>query len=188
MATPLTSEFEAFVRLLSERGVRFVVIGGQAVIFHGRVRATLDLDLLVAPTRQNAARVAAAIAEFASPFAETYDFAVPGTGVRIGPDAGLHIDVTNCVDGIEDIKSVWRRSVQGSLLGVPVRFMGAEDMLATKRAANRPKDKADIGPLDRIQQGRPEPAPRKTADARPACPAFQRETARNSPCTRPGPP
>ncbi|HEY3353493.1 MAG TPA: hypothetical protein VGQ83_09610 [Polyangia bacterium] len=119
MARPLTKDFEEFLRLLSAAGARFLVIGGQAVIFHGRVRATLDLDVLVAPTRSNAPRVARAIREFAAPFAAPYDFATPGTGVRIGPDAGLHIDVTNAIDGVDDFDGAMRRAVGGTLLGVP---------------------------------------------------------------------
>lgn len=101
MAKRLSQEFAEFLQLCSAEGVRFVVIGGQAIIFYGRVRATLDLDVLVAPTRANAAKVARVIARFAAPFAGPYDFAKPDTGVRIGPDAGLHIDVTNSIDGIQ---------------------------------------------------------------------------------------
>lgn len=161
MATQSNEDIAEFLRLLSDAGVRFVVIGGQAIIFHGRVRATLDLDVLVAPTRANAAKVAHVVSEFAAPFVEPYDFTKPDTGVRIGPDAGLHIDVTNSIDGIDDFDAVWRRARPGRFLGVDVRFMSAEDMLSTKRAANRAKDKADIAFLKRLV-GEPPPSKKRS--------------------------
>jgi predicted nucleotidyltransferase len=166
MATQSNEDFAEFLRLLSDAGVRFVVIGGQAIIFHGRVRATLDLDVLVAPTRANAARIARVVEKFAAPFVAAYDFAKPDTGLRIGPDAGLHIDVTNSIDGVDDFEAVWRRARPGRFLGAEVRFLSAEDMLATKRAANRAKDKADIAFLKRLVGTKTPPRQKKRAKRR----------------------
>jgi len=176
MATHLTEDFAEFLRLLSAEGVRFVVIGGQAIIFHGRVRATLDLDVLVAPSRANAAKIARVVEQFAAPLVGTYDFTQPDTGIRIGPDAGLHIDVTNSVDGIQDFDAVWRRARVGRFLDVEVRFMSAEDMLLTKRAANRAKDKADIVFLQRLLGLAAPSRPRKRSRQEPSRPTRRRRT------------
>jgi predicted nucleotidyltransferase len=161
MAAQSNEDFGEFLRLLSAESVRFVVIGGQAIIFHGRVRATLDLDVLVASSRANSAKVARVVEKFAAPFVAAFDFAKPDTGLRIGPDAGLHIDLTNSIDGVDDFDAVWRRARPGRFLGVEVRFLSAEDMLATKRAANRAKDKADIAFLKRLVGETPTARPKK---------------------------
>jgi hypothetical protein len=50
-------------RLFDAHGVDFLLIGGQAVIAHGYPRLTKDMDLWVRPSRDNGARVLAALAE-----------------------------------------------------------------------------------------------------------------------------
>jgi hypothetical protein len=41
--------FEPIFAALAERGVRFVVVGGVAVVLHGHSRSTVDLDLVIDP-------------------------------------------------------------------------------------------------------------------------------------------
>ena len=50
---------------LADADAEFAVVGGYAVAFHGHVRATKDLDILVRPTAANAERVYVALAAFA---------------------------------------------------------------------------------------------------------------------------
>lgn len=44
-------------RLLNRHGAAYLVAGGQAVILHGHVRTTEDVDLMIEPTEENARRV-----------------------------------------------------------------------------------------------------------------------------------
>ena len=53
----LTHDFREFLRLLNANGVEYLLIGGYAVGLHGYPRATVDLDVWVSPTLDNAARV-----------------------------------------------------------------------------------------------------------------------------------
>ena len=43
----LHKDFTDFLRLLNEREVRYLVIGGIAAVLHGVPRATFDLDILI---------------------------------------------------------------------------------------------------------------------------------------------
>jgi len=52
------------LRLFEEHGVQYALVGGHAVNFYGYVRTTQDMDLLVVPTAENAARVMAALSAF----------------------------------------------------------------------------------------------------------------------------
>lgn len=61
---PLNSDLRQFVALLNSNEVEYLVVGAFAVAFHGHPRFTADLDLLVRPTPENAARVLRAISEF----------------------------------------------------------------------------------------------------------------------------
>src|SRR5258706_14731069 len=47
--------------LLNEEGVHYLVIGGQAIILHGVIRTTEDVDILIEPTEENCRRVIAAL-------------------------------------------------------------------------------------------------------------------------------
>lgn len=62
-------DLDRVVASLNKHRVEFLVIGGYAVVYHGHVRNTQDLDLFVRPTAENARRTVAALSEtgFASP-------------------------------------------------------------------------------------------------------------------------
>lgn len=65
MDAPLLPEdFREFLRLLSAHGVDYLVVGGYAVGLHGYPRATIDLDLWMASTPDNAVRMVAVLRDF----------------------------------------------------------------------------------------------------------------------------
>ncbi len=53
-------DFADFIRILRRHRVRFLVIGGYAMAHHGLVRATNDVDVLIATDERNVSRVRAA--------------------------------------------------------------------------------------------------------------------------------
>lgn len=83
----LPDDFRDLIVELSRAGAEFVIVGGYAVGFHGHARAGKDIDILVRPSPENAARVYAALAAFGAPLATfevraedfaTYDGALLG--------------------------------------------------------------------------------------------------------------
>jgi len=65
MSTPSTHpDFEDFLRLLEERRVDYMIVGGYAVAFHGFPRFTKDIDVFFADDRENLARLHAALVAF----------------------------------------------------------------------------------------------------------------------------
>lgn len=141
------SDFAEFIRILSRHRVRFVVIGGYAMAHHGLVRATNDVDVLIATDEANVRRVRAATVEFVGAAPTESSLRPPRGMFRIGPPSA-HVDVTTKVDGIADFEGVWKRRSRGEFFGVKVAFLGLDDMLRTKRAAGRPKDFGDIAWLE----------------------------------------
>lgn len=133
------------------------MIGGYAMAHHGLVRATNDVDVLIATDDSNISRVRAATREFVG--VEPNDSALrPPRGMfRIGPPSA-HVDVTTKIDGIGDFERAWKRRSRGEFFGVPVGYLSLGDMQRTKRAAGRPKDLGDLawlsGELARRQRGR----------------------------------
>jgi hypothetical protein len=61
------------------------------------------------------------------------------------------IDILTSISGV-DFAAAWRRRLDGQYGGVPISFLGLEDILAAKRAAGRPHDLRDVEWLERAQQ------------------------------------
>jgi len=59
----LNADLREFIELLNSRGVEYVIVGAHSLAFHGRPRYTGDLDLLVRPSRENAAKLVSLLLE-----------------------------------------------------------------------------------------------------------------------------
>ena len=82
-------DFKGLLSILNAHGVKYLVVGGQAVAIHAQPRATKDLDVLVKPDSTNAVLVFAALRQFGAPLQglAASDFAEPGpfSGLAIRP-------------------------------------------------------------------------------------------------------
>jgi len=139
-----------FVEILSafrDAGVEFLVIGAHALAVHGHVRATLDIDLWVKPTLDNAARTWRALERFRAPLSKMKleDFAEPEVLYQIGLPPS-RIDIMTSVTGL-DFDAAWPNRMMAAFGTVDAPVLGLEDMRTAKRAAGRLKDLADLEEL-----------------------------------------
>lgn len=144
----LNPDFSEFVRLLSRHEVRFLVVGGYAVAFHGHPRYTKDLDLWIESEAGNAERLLAALEEFGfgSVGLEIDDFLQPGRVVQLGrPPA--RIDLITRLKGIE-FEASYHARVVAHIEGVGVPFIDLESLKRNKRALDRNQDRADLEALE----------------------------------------
>ncbi|MFO0553358.1 MAG: hypothetical protein U0271_33550 [Polyangiaceae bacterium] len=139
-------DFSDFLVALVDHEVEFALIGGWALAVYGHVRGTDDLDVIVNPTPQNAARVIAALRSFGAPLAQHRVtealFEAPGYGYRMGVKPNL-IELLTTISGVsfEQVMKDHRTvEVDGRL--VPVIGRGA--FIDNKRASGRAKDLADL--------------------------------------------
>jgi hypothetical protein len=144
-------DFAEFIRILNQRRVRYLVIGGYAVAFHGHPRATDDVDVLIASDEENIQRVERALVDFVGVAPRPQSLRSPRGMIRIGGPV-THIDVTTKVDGLASFEPLWERRARGELLGEPAVYLSLRDLLRTKRAANRAKDQGDIVALEAIRR------------------------------------
>jgi len=139
-------DFKEFLRCLNAHNVRYMVVGGHAVSFHGYPRFTHDVDVVVLPDEENARAVVAALADFgfAAVDLSVADF-VTSTTVVLGrfPE---QIDIMTFLKGV-DLEAAWTRRVAGVIDDVDVSFVSKADLIANKRAVGRPEDLADIARL-----------------------------------------
>ena len=140
-------DFKELLELFNARGVEFLIVGGYALAFHGAPRFTGDLDVLVKPDSDNAARVLAALADFGfgSLALTTADFDKPEQVVQLGVPP-VRVDIITSLSGI-----AWQAAFSGRAAGeyggVPVCYIGRSEFIANKRATGRAKDLADIEAL-----------------------------------------
>jgi hypothetical protein len=68
----MNSDFKDLLQAFADHRVKYLIVGGQAVIFHGQPRFTKDLDVWVEPTPENARQLAAALRQFGIPLIERF--------------------------------------------------------------------------------------------------------------------
>lgn len=143
----LSKDFKEFVTLLNSHGVEYLVVGGYAMAFHGRPRHTGDLDVWIRRSPENAGRLMAALREFG--FGEvglsTQDFEVGDSVVQLGYPP-FRIDLLTGIDGVEfDVAWPQRQTLIHD--GLPIHFIGLNELKANKRASGRPRDIDDLEQL-----------------------------------------
>lgn len=154
MELELPKDFKEFLRLLGDHQVKYLLVGGYAVAFHGYIRTTNDIDVWVPRSRENAARVVAALAEFGfgTPDLKPELFLDPDQIVRLGIEP-LRIEVTTTIDGVS-FDQCYERRIETVLDGVPVVIIDLNDLQINKRASGRRKDLIDVDELTKLHEGK----------------------------------
>ena len=149
----VNSEFSDLLRLFNAGRVRYLVIGGYAVIQYGEPRFTADLDLWVGTETHNAGAVYKALREFGAPLSGLTedDFSEEGYFYQMGVPP-MRVDVLMGIPGV-GFETAWKRRVEIDFDGLPVPFISREDLIAAKRASGRPRDMMDVRNL--LQAGCP---------------------------------
>jgi len=134
---------------LNRADAKYLLIGGHAVGFHGRPRATKDFDLWVEASSENAARVMAALSAFGAPLGTLTadDFARPGYGFRMGTPP-FRIEILTEISGVS-FAEAWPARIAWESDGVVLPVIGRDELVRNKRAAGRPQDLADVDVLER---------------------------------------
>ena len=154
-AAHFSPDTRAFLESLAEKSVRYLIVGGQAVILHGHVRLTGDVDFFYSRDRDNLDRLFAALEEFWGgevPGIESADGLAPeGLVVQFGQPPN-RIDLINAIDGVT-FEEAWPGRfdavIQTEKGDVPLAFIGLEALVKNKRASGRPKDLDDLDYLTR---------------------------------------
>ena len=133
--------------------VRYVVIGGVATILHGVNRTTVDVDVPIEPTPANAEAVLNALREIGlgTAFLTTpEELLSESKPITIFQDL-LPVDIHSRAPGI-DFGEAWSRREVTDVHGVLVNILSLDDLIASKEAAGRPQDLADVTELRRLQE------------------------------------
>ncbi len=144
----LSPDFREFIQSLNDNQVRYLVVGGYAVAFHGNPRYTKDLDVWIEMTPENATRVVMALKQFGfeSLGLKEGDFLVPDQILQLGFPPN-RIDVHNTLEGV-DFSECYAARIQAKMDGMAVNLVDLENLKKNKRACGRHQDLADLENLE----------------------------------------
>ncbi len=128
--------------------VRFLVIGGHAVIHHGFLRPTKDLDCFVDRSDVNVGRLVSALTNIGMPI-HSEQICKSSNGymqIRVRR-MGLNVDLITTIKNM-DFDSAYQRRGNVYKDGVMVPVISLEDLVASKKIAGRPQDFEDIKELE----------------------------------------
>ncbi len=160
--------FEPLFAALNAANVRYVVVGGLAVVLHGHARLTVDVDLIVDLDPFEAAKAIDVLAASglqprlpvnASDFANA---TVREAWVRErGMKVFSMLDPNNPMRVVDlfaeypiPFDELWESSVEFDLRDTTVRVVSIPHLIRLKRLAGRPQDQADIVQLEAILRAR----------------------------------
>jgi len=145
-----TTDFNDFIELLIKHKVEFLICGGHAVGYHGYPRLTMDFDILLNPTEENASKTVKVLEAFG--FGETginkEAFLQEGTAITLGVQPN-QIDLLTSVS-TQPTKEVFQHAIQGKLENFDILYISKEDLIRAKKEAGRAKDLADVEELEKI--------------------------------------
>ena len=143
----MNSDLRELLVCLNRHRVKYVIVGGYAVMKYTEPRYTKDVDLLVEASASNSKKLVSALKAFGAPVdnLSPTEFSVAGTMYFMGV-APARVDILTRIKGAKFI-NIFRTSQEGRLFGVKVRFISRENLIKTKKAAGRPQDLLDLEKL-----------------------------------------
>lgn len=148
----MNQDYLDLLRCLADRKVRYLIIGGYAVIRYTEPRYTKDLDIWIDATPLNARRVLQALREFGAPIdnLSVEDLAKPGLLYVFGIPP-VRVDILNKVKGAK-FSTAWPNKVRVKLPDLSLNFVDISTLKRLKRAAARPQDLADLEKLNAVMK------------------------------------
>lgn len=148
------------LRTLHDRGVRFVVIGGFASLFHGSAHVTYDIDITPERSTDNLSRLSDALRDLDARIrAEGVDEPLPFhhdarslDAVEVWNLRTPHgdLDISFCPSGTAGYADLHRDALVTTVLGIRVEMASLADVVRSKEAAGRPKDQLSLPTLRRL--------------------------------------
>jgi predicted nucleotidyltransferase len=147
MEIELARDFKELLKSLNENGVKYLLIGGYAVVLHGYVRNTVDLDIAVSDDVENARRIVKALNEFGltSPNLSTDLFTKTNSLVRMGVEP-VQVEILNYLAGLE-FDDAFERRIQIKVEDITINVISLADLIKNKEAVGRLQDLADVEKL-----------------------------------------
>src|SRR4030042_2796322 len=130
----LPQDFKELLQLLNSKRIEYLVIGGYAVAFYGYPRATGDMDIWIAISKDNARKTVEALKEFGFDTPELKEelFLKKGKNIRMG-NPPLRVEFLTSIDGVE-FSGCYKNKETVKIDDIEINFISLEDLKRNKRA------------------------------------------------------
>ena len=147
-------DYEELLKLFNKNKVRYCIVGAYAVAFYARPRYTKDIDILVEPAIENAARIIRSLQEFGfkSLGLTEKDFSQKNRIIQLGYEP-LRVDILTSIEGCS-FKDVWKNKKTSRYGRQKAFFIGIEELIKNKKASKRKQDKVDLSILLQSQKAK----------------------------------
>ena len=151
----LNEDYRDMLQALSDEKVKFLLVGAYALAAHGYPRATMDIDIWVMPSPENADAVLRALRHFGAPLHSLTkdDLAKEGTVFQIGV-APRRIDIITAASGLR-FDEAFAHATPVEIEGITVHIPSVADLIRNKRASGRTRDLADAEALEDLDSSEP---------------------------------
>ena len=146
----LNQDFKEFIALLNQHNVRYIVIGGYALAFHGHPRYTKDIDIWIEAKEENAKRILDVLRDFGfgSVNLDIQDFISEDNIILLGYPPN-RIDILTSAKGVVFADCVLS-SPSIKIEDVEVRFLDIKSLIVNKQKTGRLQDLADVEALEKL--------------------------------------
>ena len=144
MDIELPFDFKEFLNLLNVNSVEYLLIGGYAVGYHGYPRATNDIDIWIAISRDNAEKVVTVLREFGfdTPDLSIELFLKEDSIIRMGIPP-MRIEVMTGISGVR-FEECFAERVVDVIDGIALNIISLKHLKINKKASGRHKDLNDF--------------------------------------------
>jgi len=144
----INKDFKEFIALLNKNNVKYLVVGGYALAFHGYPRYTKDIDFWIWVEKENAKNLLKALKDFGftSLGLTEQDFLTPGYVVQLGQPPA-RIDLLTSVTGLE-FEECYELKMHIEIQGIEIDFIDLNSFKKNKKAVGRHQDLADLENLE----------------------------------------
>ncbi len=145
-------DFRDFLKLLKEKRVRYLIVGGFAYSYYAEPRYTKDIDIFVEASEKNAQKIISAITEFwqREPGLKMKDLLNKDVIIQLGY-APVRIDIITSCTAIKFYKA-WKNRVKANYGDIDIFFISLNDLIKNKRSTGRKRDLLDAQYLERVKK------------------------------------
>jgi predicted nucleotidyltransferase len=137
------------LRAFVKTGVRFIIVGGQAVRFHGHLRPAKDLDVFVERTPENWDRLRAALKSVGTTLNEAFDDLSDNPKAK-GGVCFYDVEFLTAITGVS-FSDAWDRALQVVIDNdLQVRVIAKSDLISSKLNTGRSVDTEDVRALESL--------------------------------------
>jgi predicted nucleotidyltransferase len=148
---------DSIVAALAEVGLEAILIGNAAAAIQGAPVTTVDFDSMFRSTPVNLAKLKKFAAKMDAVILRPY-YPVSALYRVMNDDRGLQVDFMPVIHGVKSFNSLRSRAGRIELAGRQLWVADLADIIASKRAAGRPRDKAVLETLEKTLHEKAKPS------------------------------